>query len=282
MPKTGQVFLEDFDLGLARTIGGKLTPIELDGEETQVFAVDIPGVQGPDLYSGLVPIQMSEPEDSYADMVLPQIVIFRTSINPAMARWFPGGFEYQVPAKNAQQVTAGNGVVGPSLVERKAWTYPYDISYDVHIRARRRYQADQILQKLQQYLWAYGQLYLTDSEGDERGYYAYLESIDQLNELTDISDRSVGHTMSLRVEAELDANNPTVSKTQYIVTDSNNSGIIESSGPGPGPGGVTGTTGPGSPGSGSPEGTGGRQFVAAGQTPECKINPYVKPPPEDC
>jgi hypothetical protein len=272
--RTGLVFLEDFDLGLARTIGAKLTPIELDGEVTQVFAVDIPGVAGPDLYQGLVPVQMSEAEDVYADMVLPQIVIFRTAINPAMQRWFPGGYEYQTPAKNAQTVTAGNGVQGPSLVERKDWTLPYDISYDIHIRCRRRFQADRILLYLQRYVWAYGQIYLTDSEGDERGYYAFKESVDQLNELTDISDRSVGHTISLRVEAELDSKNPYILKTQYNIVDSQNSSI-SSSGPGPGPGGSTGVSGPGIDGSGSPGGDGGRQFVSAGQSPACKINPYV-------
>ena len=84
--RTGQVFIEDFDIGLAETIGAEKVTIELDGEDAEVYALRVPDVTGPDQYHGLVPVFMSEPEDALADSVLPQILISRGSIQPAMSR----------------------------------------------------------------------------------------------------------------------------------------------------------------------------------------------------
>lgn len=210
---TGQVFLENFDEGLARTIGGELIPVNRDGELSQTYAVAIDGVTGPDQYSGLVPITMADAEDAYQDHVLPQIVIARGSITPQMNRWFPGGWEYQVPAANAEMVKGPGGTRMPSLVEKKWWTYPFEISYDVHLRARVRVQADRMLRQIGRHLWAYGQVFLRDSQGDERGYYAFVDSYESLGEISDVADRMIGHTVSIRVEGELDFNEPFIQPT---------------------------------------------------------------------
>lgn len=207
--RTGQVFLENFDVGIATTMGGELIEIEQDGEKVQVYAVKINGVTGPDEYQGLIPISMSEPEDAYQEHLLPQIIISRGSVTPAMNRWFPGGWEYQVPAAKAKMVVGPDGVTKmPTIVERKWWTYPYEIAYDVHLRARLRVQGDRMWRHVGRFFWAYGQVFLTDSEGEGRGYYAFVDSNDDLAELTDVADRLQGHTISMRVEAELDFNEP--------------------------------------------------------------------------
>lgn len=217
--RTGQVFVEDFDVGIATTMGGELIEVDLDGEHVQCYAVRIPGVTGPDEYQGLVPINMSEPEDAFQEHVLPQIVISRGSMNPQMHRWFPGGWEYQVPASTARQVVGPDGVtMMPTQVEKKWWSYPYEIMYDVHLRARLRVQADRMLRHVGRFFWAYGQVFLTDSEGDERGYYAFVDSYDNLAELTDVTDRLQGHTISMRVEAELDFNEPFLMPTTPNLT----------------------------------------------------------------
>lgn len=217
MGRTGTVFLSDFDEGLVRTMGGELIEITLDDEKTQAYAIMIDGVTGPDEYGGAVPVIWQNPEDVYQQGLLPHVNVSRTAITPAMQRWFPGGHEYRTPAAGAQSVRAGNGVVGPSMLEFKPWAYPYDISYEVHIRARLRAQADRMLRQIGQKFWAYGQIYLTDSEGAERGYYAFQESVDSLDEVADIADRMLGWTISLRCEAELDFNDPYIAKTSPIV-----------------------------------------------------------------
>jgi len=217
--RTGQVFLENFDIGIATTIGGELIEVELDGERVQTYAVRVEGVTGPSKYNGLVPIGMSDPEDAYQAHLIPEIIISRGAVAPQMSRWHPGGHEYQIPASNAKSVIGPDGRTQmPNLVERKWWTYPYEISYDIHLRARLRAQADRLLRHVGRHFWAYGQVFLCDSEGDERGYYAFVDSYDSLSELTDIADRLQGHTISMRVEAELDFNEPHIMPTVNKMT----------------------------------------------------------------
>ena len=211
--RTGTVFLEDFDTGLVTTFGAVLKIVTFDNEQVQDYAVQIPGVTGPDEYSGLIPVIFQDAEDVYQDGFLPHIAISRSAITPAMSRWHPVGKAYQVPSSVATMVTAQNGVVGPSLNELKGYALPYDITYDIHMRARLRTQANNMLQYMGRHLWAYGSLFLTDSEGDERGYVTYLESIDNLDEVVDFSDRTIGFTMSLRVEGELDFSDPIILPT---------------------------------------------------------------------
>jgi len=203
---------------VATTIGSELINIERDGELVQTYAVGIEGVTGPDEYQGLIPVSMADPEDAFQEQFLPQIVISRGSITPAMARWFPGGYEYQVPAVNAKWIDGPGGRQLPDKIEKKYWTLPFEITYDLHLRARLRWQADLMLQYVGRYYWAYGQIFLIDSEGEERGYYAFVESVDNLSEITDIADRLQGHTISMRVEAELDFQEPVILPTSSRIS----------------------------------------------------------------
>jgi len=208
--RIGTVFIEDFDIGLVTTFGSVLKTIVLDDEEVQDYAVQIPGVHGPDEYDGLIPVIFQEPEDVYQTGFIPHVAISRSAITPAMQRWHPVGKAYQVAAKVAQQVTAQNGEVGPSLNELKGYALPFDITYDMHLRARLRQQANLMLKYMGRFIWAYGNIYFTDNEGNERGYTAYMESIDNLDELVEFSDRTLGFTMSVRIEGELDFSDPFV------------------------------------------------------------------------
>lgn len=211
--RTGQVFLEHFDVGLATTIGAQLIDVSLDGEIAKEYAILFDSIVGPDQYNGMVPVVFSNPEDVYQSYLLPSVYLNRSSIAPDMQRWFGGGREYMVPAAVATYTTI-DGVQVPNRVETKSWTLPYTINYEVHCRARLRRQADLMLQQLGKHLWAYGQLFLTDSIGEERGYYAFVDSIDTLDEIADVADRTMGHMISIRVEAELDFNEPSILPTQ--------------------------------------------------------------------
>jgi hypothetical protein len=211
--RTGTVFLEQFDTGLVVTFGAELVLIELDGEEVQDYAVQVPGVEGPDGWQGLIPVVFSDPEDVYQQSILPRVEISQSSLVPAMSRWQPLGLDYMIPAVSAETVIGSGGREAPSLVEMKANAFPYDIMYDVHLKARRRIDAHAMLKNIGRFLWAYGQIFVVDSEGDERGYSAFQESLDTLSDVSDVSERVVGYTISVRIEGELDFNNPTIART---------------------------------------------------------------------
>lgn len=214
--RTGQVFIEDFDVGIATTMGGELIGVEFGGEVVQVYAARVDGVTGPDKYQGLVPIFQSDPEDAYQQNLLPQIVISRGSITPQNERWHPGGHEYLAPSGSATLKTVDGGSI-PARRERKWWTLPYEISYDIHVRARERIPADRLLRHVGRYFWSYGQVHLLDSEGEPRGYYAFMESVENLSEIADVADRLQGHTFSLRVEGELDFQEPHIVPSQALI-----------------------------------------------------------------
>jgi hypothetical protein len=219
--RTATVFLEDYDVGVAETMGGELIETSIDGEYVQEYALRCDDVTGPPEYNGLVPIYMGEPEPAYAEHLIPQIIISRGSIDPDMARWHNQGFEYRVAAVDAVMVpVAGTDPVQfiPDKIESKAYAFPFNISYDLHIRARHRRQADLLLKKVGKIFWAYGQIRFKDKTGCERGYYAFVESIQALNEIIDVTDRLQGHTFSMRVEAELDFREPYVQKTIHTFT----------------------------------------------------------------
>ena len=67
-------------------------------------------------------------------------------------------------------------------------------------------------------LWAHGQIAVQDSEGDRRGYYAFVDSYENLAEVNDISERLHGHTIPVRVEGELDFDEPFVAPTTPNLT----------------------------------------------------------------
>jgi len=218
--RTGQVFLEDFDVGLTETLGAQIIEIELDGERAPEYAIRFEGVVGPiesfPGYEGMVPVIMQEPEDTYQPGYLPHIVISRSDITPDLIRWFPGGHEYRIPASVAKWVKSPTtGEIGPSMVEIKPWTLPFNLQYDIHIRDKRRIPADKMFRKVVSNLggFPYGQVYVKDSEGDTRGYHGFLEAVSKLDEVVEIGDRTIGHSLSLRVEAELDFTDPSLVKT---------------------------------------------------------------------
>jgi len=218
--RTGTVFIEDFDVGLARSVGAELIEIELDGERVQEFALRVRNVTGPDEYHGMVPVIFQNPETSVQVAYLPRLEIVRSSIVTANERRFFGGREYRVPASVARTVKDrdGRGLSGPTLAEQKKWTRPFDITYDLHMRARLEKQAQYMLKQIGKVVFAIGQIFVTDSEGELRGYNTFDATIDNLSEVADVEDRTTGYTISIRVEGELDFDEPYLVKTVTGIT----------------------------------------------------------------
>lgn len=215
--RTGSVFLEHFDEGIVRTIGGELVERTLDGETTQEYAIAIDRVTGPPQYDGKVPIVFGQPEDSFQEVLLPRIEIVRSSVAMATDRWQPGGFDYRVPMERGPKWRLPSGQEVAKYVETKEHAWPHDITYDVHLKARTRMQAQVMYRQIGVVLGLYPVIHVRDSAGEERTYQAFNESTSMLDEVTDISERMMGFTLSIRIAAELDFEEPYVEMTTPIL-----------------------------------------------------------------
>jgi hypothetical protein len=211
--RTGSVFLEHFDEGMARTIGGELVERVLDGEVTQEYAIAIDRVTGPPQYDGKVPIVFGHPEDAFQEVLLPRIELIRSAPVLATDRWQPGGFDYRVPMERGPKWRLEDGREVAKYVETKEHAWPHDITYDVHLKARTRTQANLMYRQIGVVLGLYPVIHVRDTAGEERTYQAFNESTSGIDELTDISERMIGFTMSVRVAAELDFEEPYVEMT---------------------------------------------------------------------
>jgi len=214
--RTGTVFIEDFDEGMARSLGAELIDINLDGESAKDYAVSVPTVVGPSFYGGMVPVIFENPDEALLESKLPHINIMRTAIDPALDRWHSGGYAYRIPAPTSKIVNGTHGRSGPDLVEKKGFAYPYDITYDIHCRAKRQVDANALFRVVGRAFPPVGptsMVTVTDTEGYPRTYDAVQTSVPNLAELAEVSRRIVGHTVSVRVMGELDFNDPYVQKT---------------------------------------------------------------------
>jgi len=212
--RTGLVTLRDFDEGFLRTLLGSEVEIELDGEKTLAIGVPIAGVRGPEQFQGQVPVCFGEPEEVYQLNLLPCIVVSRSTFTPAMDRSMPYGEEYRVPAMDAQSVALtmpdGTVVNGWDRWEFKEFATPFDMLYTVELRARRRGDANRMFDHASKLLRPHFEVFVFDTEGDERGYNTFLDPWTSIDALSDVADRVVGFSVSIRVEGELDLRDPIV------------------------------------------------------------------------
>lgn len=235
--RTGTVTLRDFDKGVIETMGAFLAYDE-DGKERNYFlqldAGDVGSAKGrigrkgqliPPITPGQtalpgVPVVFSHPEDVFAKYDLPLIAIRRDDIDPATSRWHPGLKQYRAPAESALPTVVGAESYW-NLVEEKEQAVPYDLTYTISILARSRgkggisqtNQANAILHQVLKVYQPYCLVKVFDSIGDGRTYEAFQESISHLDEVPEVADRVIGFAVTLRVEAELDLNDPEVRHT---------------------------------------------------------------------
>jgi hypothetical protein len=207
--RTGTITLRDFDKGVVETLGAKVI-----GD--RYFITELKHLDPAPEFPG-VPVVFAHPEDVFQAHKVPVIEVRRDDIQPAMNRWHPGTLHYRVPSASAQPAT----VTFPDGTYRSGYTHyetlqqscPFDLLYTINIIAKQRQYmaaANLILAYVLKIYQPYCSVYAYDSIGDLRSYEAFLESVGPMDEAADVSERMIGFALSLRVEAELDINDPKV------------------------------------------------------------------------
>lgn len=220
--RTGTVGLRAFDEGVVETLQAQKLPgasgqpnywlLQLHG----VPLDDIPEVNAPPGQPGSppgqpgIPVTFAFPEDTYEHWRKPCIVVSRDDASPAMQRYHPGAMQYNAPSKSARPVVV-NGTTGYSSMETLSQAVPFDLTYTINIiTAGSRTNANRILDHVLRIYPPYGAVYVRDSLGDQRTYSAWMDGVSMLDELADISERTIGFAVALRVEAEFDLSDPEI------------------------------------------------------------------------
>jgi len=202
--RTGIVFLRHFDAAMKMYLG------ELNVEEN-IYQVNVEGL----IDEGPVRIVFSQPEQSKTIDIIPNILIRRTSVAPALERSNFLTTEYRIPAPNAVPLTAVVGtqtVSGYSSYEQKAQAWPFDISYDLELYARYMEDAVILLNHVMRKFPPFGTMPVIDSVEETRYYTFFQDGVDDMSELVDISLRVRAFSVGIRIEGELDLKDPIVSK----------------------------------------------------------------------
>lgn len=216
------IYLEHFDEGIIRALGGVLESFVLGDEEAQFYAVAIPGLCGPwpDEYLGRTPIFFGKGQEQLHPNVLPSITIIRAGVEDDLTRVAHKTLDHIVPAHGANRVTVtrpnGQSAEGFDRVNVKEAAWPVNISYNVQIRARND------TDYLRMHRWVMSKLrsqdlksYITvwDSAKVPRQYDIFRESMSDIGEYADVNDVVKAEEFSYRVEGEYDIEEPQVAAT---------------------------------------------------------------------
>lgn len=220
--RTGTVTLRDFDRGVVETLRAKVIEdangqpnywlTELSGKPVSQISMPLvpPGSPG-------IPITFAYPEDIYEHWKKPGIVVSRDDAAPAMQRYHPGAMQYNAPASNARPVTVtlpSGALTGFSSMETLSQAVPFDLMYTINIiTVGARNLANLMLDHVLRIYPPYAAIYLLDSVGDQRTYSAWMDGVSMLDELADVSERTIGFAVTLRVEAEFDLSDPEIHST---------------------------------------------------------------------
>lgn len=216
--RTGDVWISDFDRGVITSLGGYVN------KEGDMYVININGVPPPPKDGEIefegIPIYFAFPDETINPKILPSFVVRRDDFSPAMSRWHPGNQQYRIPAKNSHQSSIVNPRTGQTMAtgydfyESKGQAVPFDILYTIQIRARFRnnlkVSSMNMLKHTLRRFQPYTTVYLTDSEMDLRSYTAFMETSTALDTKPDVAGRETNFNISLRVEGELDLNDPTI------------------------------------------------------------------------
>lgn len=223
--RTGDVWVEDFDRGLVETIGAQVNDsdyfLQLEGVNYGYYPADYREVTLREKPMPGILVTFAAPDDRVTAFTLPVIVIRRETVDPAENRWPSHNLKYQAPAPGAVQVTVQYGartITGWSSYEEQVGAWPYDISYTISTLAQGRNCSREAQRMLKQVMRVFPPkagcgVYVKDSLGTQRTYEAFSEGPDNLTEALDIVDRQAGFSISVRVQAELDLNDPYFTKS---------------------------------------------------------------------
>lgn len=213
---TGTVGLRSFDEGVVKTLRAEVV------ESKEVRSSNggnyfIKNITGLNLAPGApgVPVTFFFPEDLNEKFRVPCIVINRDDISPAMNRWMPGSFQYRAPAGGAIPTTVGEAQ-GFDRTEELQQAVPFDLSYSIVLYTRSRVQGNILLDYVMRIYPPYCNVKVQDSIGDYRLYSAFTESVGSLDDVPEVGERVIVFAITLRVEAELDLNDPVIQKTVTV------------------------------------------------------------------
>lgn len=212
---TGMVFVRNFDEGIMARLGAvaavRTTP-ELG--ERNGYWLDLASMAS-------IPVMMNDPEPIYEQRIYPSILVARDDPQPNMARWQSvGQLEYFAGVSGTEEViTIGRGataqqVSGFTQIETKIQAMPFDLNYTITCFARWEHDALPMLNQMLKRFQPFSRIPVVDSLGQTRTYTTFSDGGWQnQSEIVDVADRLKAYAIAVKVEAELDLNDPIVRST---------------------------------------------------------------------
>ena len=202
-PKTGDVWIRDFDEGVVKQLGPQI--INSD------YYVNFSSGLGPCTDSN-VKVVFGKPEQVLNFIEYPIIHVQRDSYTPNLERWHSyGQIEYKVGVPGTE--IPGTNPVRYAEVERQQQAWPYDMSYTIACYSRYEYEAQTILKWILRRFGPRGYIKVIDSLDEDRFYTFFSDSaIQDLSEVVDVANRVKAYSVTILVEGELDLADPIVSE----------------------------------------------------------------------
>lgn len=205
--RTGHIDKIDFDLGLALSLGAVL-----DEEKQQYYLplvdecgkgifIQPEGSEAPEeITRALVVFKQSEP--THTEWDLPSILLVRDDVTFASNREWSPTESYRLPAPGAKPIVVGD-TIGYDCYETKPREWPYDFTYTIECWSRYRVVANVLIQMVMRTFPPYASVTVTDGLENKRVYHAFQEGTADLTEINSLVDRTVGLSLSVRIEGEL-------------------------------------------------------------------------------
>jgi len=225
---TGSVFIRNFDQGVVEEMGSVIrtdTLPDSGGLKRHGYWID-------EIFTvpTAVPVIFNNPEVVYEKEIYPAYLITRsTPFEPENMRWHSvKQFEYKAGVPGTDEVVSGSpgvsgfeAVSGFSEVELKQQAWPVAIFYSIACYARYEHEAIPMVKRIMKTFSPYSKVTVFDSLNEKRTYTVFAETgIQDIGELADVADRLKAYSMDIRVEAELDVEDPVVRDTLKQVENS--------------------------------------------------------------
>lgn len=212
---TGNVFVRNYDQGIIETLGAVLRTDTLPSLNLRRSGYWIDEIFTDPT---AVPVIFNNPEQIFERKIYPSYSIVRGSIEPELSRWHSvKQLEYKAGVPGSEEVIGG--VSGFSSVEVKEQAWPHSIFYSISCYARYEHEAIPMIKRILRTYRPYSKMSLLDSLGETRNYTVFAETgIQDIGEFVDVADRLKAYQIDLRVEGELDVNDPVVRSTVGSIT----------------------------------------------------------------
>lgn len=207
---TGDVFIRNFDEGIVKTLGAVARIDTLPSLNRRIN-----GYWLDETFTDptAVPVIFNNPEQIFEHKIYPSYHVARSNIEPALHRWHSvKQLEYIAGVSGTETVV--DGVSGFTSVETKAQAWPVDIYYAISCYARYEHEAVPMAKRILSVYKPYSKIELTDSLGESRSYTVFAETgLQDIGEVVSVADRLKAYSLDLRVEAELDLQDPITRST---------------------------------------------------------------------